>query len=249
MQIEKTLLEPILPELITIPGGCVWLGSDAPEARANERPGGCLTLPAFAIARTPVTQAEFARFIAAGRAPPRRGWTNGQPPAGQERHPAINVTWKEAHAYCDWLAASSGQPYRLPSEAEWERAARAGTQRRWPWGDTFDPALANTREAGRSGTMPVDAHPGGASQWGILDMAGNAWEWTSDVYRPYSYRSLPPLDSPPLPPGLNESRRRVLRGGSCMAEATWARCSSRVSWRPFYIFSGCVGFRVACGLA
>jgi formylglycine-generating enzyme required for sulfatase activity len=77
-------------------------------------------------------------------------------------------------------------------------------------------------------------------------MAGNAWEWTSDLYRPYPYSKTIEIEAPPLPPGQYEDRRRTLRGGSCMAEARWARCSARAQWRPMYIFSGHVGFRAAC---
>ena len=239
---------PIVPELIVIPAGRVWMGGAAdPDARPNEHPSGWVEVPAFAIARTPVTVAAFARFVAAGGAPPRRSWGGPHPPAGYDQHPITNVAWGEAAAYCAWLSAHTGQPFRLPGEAEWERAARGATRRRWPWGDTFDVRCANTREAGHGGTTPVDAHPQGASPFGVLDLAGNVWEWTADICRPYPYAGTA-APVPLLPPELSESRRRVLRGGSCMAEARWARCSSRVAWRPFYIFSGQVGFRVACSI-
>jgi formylglycine-generating enzyme required for sulfatase activity len=237
-----------VPELIVIPAGRVWMGGAAdPDARPNEHPSGWVEVPAFAIARTPVTVAAFARFVAAGGAPPRRSWGGPHPPAGYDQHPITNVAWGEAAAYCAWLSAHTGQPFRLPGEAEWERAARGATRRRWPWGDTFDVRCANTCEAGHGGTTPVDAHPQGASPFGVLDLAGNVWEWTADICRPYPYAGTA-APVPLLPPELSESRRRVLRGGSCMAEARWARCSSRVAWRPFYIFSGQVGFRVACSI-
>jgi formylglycine-generating enzyme required for sulfatase activity len=204
-------------------------------------------VPAFAIARIPVTFDEFVRFVQAGGARPRRSWGGDRPPPGHGRHPAVNIGWDDAAAYCAWLAAHTGLPFRLPTEAEWERASRGETLRRWPWGDEVRPGCANTREAGGSDTTPVDAHPRGASPFGIMDMAGNAWEWTSDVYRPYPYTPAAE-DAPALPAGETESHRRALRGGSWTAEAHWARCSSRVRWRPFYIFSGQVGFRVACSI-
>jgi len=242
------MIEPILPEMITLPAGPVWMGAadDDPQAAPDEQPAGWVDVPSFTIAQTPVTTAEFVRFVETGRAKPRRFWGGLRPPPGLERHPVTNVSWADATAYCEWLAESTGRPFRLPAEAEWERAARGDTFRRWPWGDTFDPACANVLEAKRTSTTPVDAHPDGASPFGVLDMAGNVWEWNSDLYRPYPYRKTTEAKALPLPPGQYEDSRRTLRGGSRMAEARWARCSARVQWHPHYIFSGHVGFRVAC---
>lgn len=238
----------LLPELVVIPAGRVWMGrADGDKAaRPNEQPPGWVEVPAFAIARTPVTNAEFMKMVESGQIEPRRAWDGPTPPPCQADHPVINVGWERAVAYCEWLVEHTGRPFRLPTEAEWERAARGETQRRWPWGDEFDPACANTAEAGRGETTPVNAHPAGASPFGILDMCGNAWEWTADLYRPYPYTPGPVPPDPEKVP--NESRRRVLRGGSRMAEAVWGRCSSRVAWMPAWIFSGHVGFRLACTL-
>lgn len=240
---------PILPALIKIPAGPVRLGcvGGDREATPDEYPAALLNVPAFALAQTPVTTEEFLRFVETGRAKPRRFWGGLRPPPGIERHPVINVSWADAKAYCDWLAECSSKPYRLPTELEWERAASGAEEQRWPWGNEFDPLLANTREAGRGKTVTVDAQPEAASPFGVLDLAGNAWEWTSDVFRPYPYQSTLESELPPLAPGEFEDSRRVLRGGSCMAEAKWSRCSARVRWQPLYIFSGHVGFRVACG--
>jgi toxoflavin biosynthesis protein ToxD len=242
------MLDPILPDMVIIPAGRVWMGGadSDPDARSNERPAGWVEVPGFAIARTPVTVDEFVRSVQAGAVRRRRSWGADLPPAGCGRHPAVNIGWDDAAAYCAWLASHTGMPFRLPSEAEWERAARGETHRRWPWGDTFDPGRANTCEAHYGGTTPVDALPDGASPFGIVDLAGNAWEWTSDLSRPYPYAAGAGSATPAPPSGTTESQRRILRGGSWTAEARWARCSSRVVWRPFYIFSGQVGFRLAC---
>ncbi len=240
--------EPILPDLITIPAGRVWLGATETdqEAAPNEQPAAWVEVPAFAIARTPVTVEEFVRFVETGGAPARAWWAGPHPPAGQDRWPVTQTAWDAALDYCAWLSRDTGRRYRLPTETEWERAAKADTRRIFPWGDRFDPDCANVLESGRASCTPVDAHPAGASPWGLLDMAGNAWEWTSDVFAPYPYAPLPPELIGPAEE--NESRRRALRGGSRMAEARWARCSARTYWRPFYIFSGHVGLRVACDL-
>jgi formylglycine-generating enzyme required for sulfatase activity len=242
--------EPIMPDMVTIPAGRVWFGSanSDPDARPNEHPAGWMEVPAFMIARTPVTVDEFVCFVQSGGAKPRQSWGGDRPPAGHGLHPMVNIGWDDAAAYCTWLTTQTGLPFRLPSEAEWERAARGATCHRWPWGDEFDPSRANTCEAGRGSTTPVDTYPHGASPFGILDMAGNAWEWTSDLNRSYPDAPTDAACVPALPVGTTESHRRMLRGGSWTAEAHWARCSSRVSWRPFYIFSGQVGFRVACSL-
>jgi formylglycine-generating enzyme required for sulfatase activity len=242
--------DPIVPDMVSIPAGRSWIGSAGadPDARPNEHPAGWVDVPAFAIGRVPVTVEEFIRCVQAGAARPRRSWECDRPPPGQERHPVVNIGWDDAVAYCAWLAAHTGLPFRLPSEAEWERAARGETCQRWPWGDEFHPEYANTREAGRSSTTPVEQHQNGASPFGILDLSGNAWEWTGDLYRTYPYTPTTAQDTPALPAGITESHRRALRGGSWRAEADWGRCSSRVFWQPFYIFSGQVGFRVAYSL-
>ena len=247
------MIEPILPDLISIPAGPVWLGSDDETARPNEGPVQRFEVAAFAAARTPVTVEEFVRFIEAGKAVQRYWQASDWLSARRSCHPIRNVAWEEAVAYCAWLAACTGKPYRLPNEAEWERMAKGATRQHWPWGDVFDPACANTCEAGHQDTSPVDAHPEGASPWGILDLAGNVWEWTSDLYLPYPYRPTIEAEVPPLPPStpeliVNESRRRAPRGGSKNCDASWARCSTRSGWRPVWLFSGLVGFRVVCDL-
>jgi formylglycine-generating enzyme required for sulfatase activity len=157
-------------------------------------------------------------------------------------------SWRDANAYCHWLSEITGRDYYLPSEAEWQRAAHGATASIYPWGSTFDARKANTSEAGCGSTTSVLAHADGASPWGVLDMAGNVWEWTRDLFQPYPYQPTIEARVPPLPPGLSEDRRRVLRGGSWMADAQHARCAYRVAWHPAVIFSGQVGFRLACRL-
>lgn len=159
------------------------------------------TLAAFAIMRTLVTNADYARFVAAtGHPAPdvdpatwqsyglihpyertrRHAWVAGEPPAGREDHPVVLVSHADAQAYAAWLAATTGEPWRLPSAREWEKAARGSDGRWFPWGMTWDPARANTHDQGPFDTTPVGAYPGGASPYGMLDPAGNVFEWTAD---------------------------------------------------------------------
>lgn len=233
----------ILPDLVTIPAGRVLIGGEM----ADEQPSSWVDVPAFKIGRTPITAGEFYAFVAAGGAKPRAAWGGLRPPPNREDHPVTNCSWRDADAYCRWLSQETGCSFYLPLEAEWVRAARGDGELIWPWGDAFDPCCANTQEAANGGTTSVYAHRDGASAFGLLDMAGNVWEWTRDVYQPYPYV---PTDEATVPPlnGQSEDQRRVLKGGSWMAGAEYARCAARVKWHANVIFSGQVGFRVACKL-
>ncbi len=127
----------------------------------------------FAIARRPVTNAEFAEFAAA------TGHTRTRWPRGPETHPAEGLSWADAVGYCRWLSVSFGRIYRLPDEREWEKAARGTRGRKWPWGDDDDPARANVSETQVGGTSPVGRFAAGASPEGLLDLIGNVREWTN----------------------------------------------------------------------
>ena len=164
----------------------------------DEKPAHVVTLAAFRITRLPVTNRQFAGFLnAEGPLDPvgRRRYDindgdarihirDGQwrADAGFEHHPAVEVSWLGARDYCAW------QGGRLPTEAEWEKAARGGDRRRYPWGNA-EPDAGRARYGARfNATAAVTAHPAGASPYGVVDMAGNAWEWVSSAYRPYPYR-------------------------------------------------------------
>ncbi|RMD63828.1 MAG: hypothetical protein D6826_03925, partial [Alphaproteobacteria bacterium] len=158
------------------------------------------TLDAFAITQTPVTNAQYAAFVTAtGHPVPdvdpqtwrsyrlihpyrrtrRHAWTTGAPPPGRADHPVVLVSHADAQAYAAWLSAVSGRTWRLPSEREWEKAAR-GTDGRWfPWGNVWDPARLNSHDQGPFDTTPVGSYPAGASPFGLLDAAGQVYEWTA----------------------------------------------------------------------
>jgi len=181
--------QPIEPEMVLIPDGEFLMGSDPSvdkDARDDEQPQHTLYLPDYYLAKTPVTNAQYAAFVQVTYRQPG-GWKGGKPPSGKEDHPVVNVSWHDAVAYCNWLAEVTGKPYRLPSEAEWEKGARGTDGRIYPWGNRWDAKRCNTGESGKEGTTPVGAYPEGASPYGLLDMAGNVWEWTRSVYKSYPY--------------------------------------------------------------
>jgi formylglycine-generating enzyme required for sulfatase activity len=152
-----------------------------PSWMDGELPQRAVYLPAYAIGRYPVTHAEFAAFCAATGYPPRPNWPSGIPPAQLLDHPVNYVNHADAQAYAAWKGL------RLPTEAEWEKAARGVDGRAFPWGDAFDPYACQWNSdpsTPGSGTAPVTAHPSGASPYGVEDMAGNVGEWCADGPQP-----------------------------------------------------------------
>jgi len=228
------------------------------ESYREESPQHALALPAFAIGRTPVTHALYATFVEAAGARPPIVWQGPQPPEHLLDHPVVDVNWEDANAFCAWLNSqiadcrlqiadcedSQSAIYnlqstiRLPTEAEWERAARATDGRAFPWGDAWDASRANTREAGRGGTSPAGAHPGGASREGCLDLAGNVWEWTASLDRLYPYDPGDGRENPRAP------GRRILRGGCYANPHGFARCACRFRLPPT-VRNEFLGFRLA----
>jgi iron(II)-dependent oxidoreductase len=187
------IAQPKLSEMVDIAAGPFTMGSS--EGPEDERPAHEVTLGAYSIDRFPVTNEQYAQFLTAVRAtgrlydfddPDARIHKQGErfsADRGYENHPVVEVPWAGAVAYC----RSRGK--RLPTEAEWEKAARGTDARRYPWGNEL-PNKDRARYASPPNeTVPVDAFPGGASPYGAWDMSGNAWEWVSSAYRPYPYRA------------------------------------------------------------
>ena len=227
------------PDMVLVPGGPFVMGSDPQSdglARTGEQPQQTLSLPDYYLARTPVTNAQYAAFVAgAGHKPPRY-WAGTRPPWGKGQHPVVSVSWYDALAYCRWLVQTTGKPYRLPTEAEWEKGARGTDGRRYPWGDEWEAGRCNTKESGREDTTPVGRYPEGASPYGLLDMAGNVWEWTSSLYWAYPYQADDGRED------LSTPESRVLRGGSWLDFYDSARAAYRRSYVPAY-HSRTHGFR------
>ena len=234
-------LHSIEPEMILVPAGEFLMGSDPlKDKRAidPEQPQHVLYLPNYYLAKTQVTNAQYWAFLQSTGYERPRHWQDKTPPRGKKKHPAVYVSWNDAIAYCRWLAEVTGRPYRLPTEAEWEKGARGTDGRIYPWGDQWDAKRCNTIESGKADTTPVGAYPQGASPYGLLDMAGNVCEWTSSLYQAYPYRADDGRED------LSSSNRRVLRGGAFDYVERDARCASR-SWYDPSLRSWGEGFRVA----
>jgi formylglycine-generating enzyme required for sulfatase activity len=223
------------PELdwVDIPGGGVPVGRDPvarrQDALADEIPAHVVELAGFELSVTPVTNAQYAVFVAETGWEPPPHWRGERPPPGLADHPVTWVDWHDADAFCRWVGG------RLPSEAEWEKAARGTDGRAYPWGDDADVSRAVVGRGMKAGTTePAGSHPEGASPYGLLDMAGNVWEWTASWYGPY-----------PDPVALGTER--VLRGGSyATPDLRLARCAARSRSHPSRRQSH-IGFRVARG--
>jgi formylglycine-generating enzyme required for sulfatase activity len=255
------------PVLTTIPAGDFLMGSD--DGDDDERPVHRVHVDEFQIGTQLVTNAEYARFVReTGRRAPgvyelplvvtagadereenfRRMsdpycWKNDQPPRERLDHPVTLVRWDDANAYCAWLSSTAGQVFRLPNEAQWEKAARGGRRGdRYPWGDRFDQSMLNflsdPAEKAQHGTTPCGMYP--VNDYGLSDMAGNVWQWVHDWYAADAYKGA--AASAPAP----EARRlRVLRGGSwVVSDVRMLRCSYRHKVPPD-TYSYAIGFRVA----
>jgi formylglycine-generating enzyme required for sulfatase activity len=220
---------PFEPEMILIPAGEFLMGSDPSvdkDARDNEQPQHTLYLPDYYMARTPVTNTQYAAFVQATGHRQPKFWKGGKPPRGKEDHPAVYVSWYDAMAYCRWLAEVTGKPYCLPSEAEWEKGARGSDGRIYPWGNQWDAERCNSKEGGKGDTTPVGAYPEGASPYGLLDMAGNVWEWTRNLWSTsfkYPYDPADGREDLEAPSVI----LRVLRSGAFDDNKRLVRCAYR----------------------
>jgi formylglycine-generating enzyme required for sulfatase activity len=162
-----------------------------------------------------------------------------------ENQPVVGISWFEMEAYCNWLSRITSTSFRLPTEAEWEHAARGENNLIWAWGNEWDPKRANTADTEKkiAGTSPVGMYPHGASPYGVQDMIGNVWEWCRDWYDENEYRNR--RDGVQNPQGPATGSARVLRGGSWSANRSLARCSYRDGGVPDG-FDGSLGFRLVC---
>lgn len=224
--------------MVLVPAGEFMMGSPAGEGGDDEVPQHKVTLDGYWIDRTEVTNAQYRSFVEATgyRMPTTCDW--GDPTyadAAKTNHPVVCVSRDDAQAYCEWAGA------RLPTEAEWEKAARGTDRRTYPWGIGFDGTRLNycdincegeqrdpTYNDGYAQTAPVGSYLTGVSPYGALDMAGNVWEWVSDWYNFYYYTRSPESN----PQGPNSGQYGVLRGGSWWGFFTNARTGFRANLEP-----------------
>ncbi len=250
----RTQTSALVPAMVKVPAGPFLMGSTDQQIAAvisqgvnalwvkGEKPQHTLTLPDYWIGKTEVTNAQFRPFVEGDGYTNRDYWTEAgwawrqaenitQPSSWDDPqwngpdYPVVGVSWFEAVAYCHWLSKQTGIEFRLPSEAQWEKAARGSDGRTYPWGDIWDTKRANSSESGVQKTTPVGTYPDGASPYGALDMAGNVWEWCATPWgKPYPYQPEDEWQTPYLEANAD---RRVLRGGAWY----WGGIYTRVAYR------------------
>lgn len=208
------------------------------ESRDNEHPCHRVWVDAFRLARTQVTRGAYALFLdATGRAAPP--FWNEAPFVGDSK-PAVGPSWDDAVAYCRWAIERFGEPVRLPTEAEWECAARGGRgDVLYPWGNEPPESLPDYGSRWLEGPEPVDAYPS-PHPWGFLGLGENVHEWCSDWYDASYYEISPERN----PPGAESGRRRASRGGAWRHKVKVSRCAARSSIPPAMQYND-YGFRVA----
>jgi formylglycine-generating enzyme required for sulfatase activity/class 3 adenylate cyclase len=245
--------DPRLGDMVTIPGGPFLMGEDREQHE--------VALPDYEIGKYSVTNVEYARFIDAGGYRDRTWWTDaGWTEVGPKRsephfwldgrfnqpnQPVMGLSWYECVAYCRWLSAETGRTWRLPTEAEWEKAARGTDGFVFPWGNGFDPTRLNgrgPRDRQVCTSTPVGSYPTGASPFGLFDCVGNVWEWCSTRWKkPYPYDTRQDEWQADYLQGRN---LRVLRGGSWYDTSEATRCTNRFRFQP-YGWNDRGGFRLA----
>jgi formylglycine-generating enzyme required for sulfatase activity len=208
-----------------------WIAKECPRHRA--------VVAAFRIGIHQVTNEEYRCFLSDTAEPELpTSWLYGRFHPAVSNHPVYTVTPEAADRYAAWLAARTGRPFRLPTEAEWEYAAGGGAGLRYPWGDVWEQDRANTLETGLLGTSPVGAFPSGRSWCGALDMAGNVEEYVSDRYRPYPGGRLVQDDL-----FRRMGHYRIARGGAFNRFRDLARNQRRHGPYPRSLYA--MGFRLA----
>lgn len=219
--------QPFEPETLLIPAGPFIMGDDEIP---TDTPRRTVELPVYRMGKTAVTNDQYAAFLKANpavREPDRQRWFLRKPKAGLGDHPVVNVTWHDAQAYCVWLSQAADRRYQLPSEAQWEKAARGPGGRIYPWGERWQDGYANVEGyTTPSGSTAVTTFGMAAGPYGCLDLLGNVQEWTSTAWGD---------DDPPT--------AYDVRGGSYRSRPNALRCSTResihpdakVAWRGFRV--------------
>jgi formylglycine-generating enzyme required for sulfatase activity len=257
-------------DLVYVPAGPFRMGDNFGDGESRERPVHTVDVDAFYIGKYEVTNADWRKFRDDPGYDDPKMWPNawvvpkdqvpywtqannhGGGTPNSDNYPVIGVNWDSAVAYCNWLSAKTGKKYRLPTEAEWEKAARGADQRRYPWGNSIDRSYANYVGAQRMDTVQIVGYYNGtkrgdlqthdnASPYGAYDMAGNALEWCQDWYYRGYYSASPRKN----PKGPSNGSYRVLRGGSFFVDPLDLRTYARTAAWPSFQGYRMVGFRLA----
>ena len=203
------------PEMINIPGGKFQMGRNT--GPVDEAPAHTVIVGPFAMGKTEVTNLEYAEFVRETQHAPPSHWPGDKPATEQEQLPVTNVSWDDAKAFAAWRSQRDGVTYRLPTEEEWEYAARGGEQGSlYPWGNRWEENRAVTKDLGVISPQAVGSYPEGKTRWGCLDMIGNVWEWTSStitLYQGNNQAAIPP----------EQQNWIVIRGGSYTSESRGAK--------------------------
>ncbi|HEY9153065.1 MAG TPA: SUMF1/EgtB/PvdO family nonheme iron enzyme, partial [Anaerolineales bacterium] len=232
---QRALFEP---QMIRIPAGKFLMGSTKEQAQRAikdgadkawvdwEQPQHTVELSEYFIGKYPITNQQYQAYVKeSGKSP--LGWDGDQYPQGKDAHPVVNISWEDAAEYCKWLSDKTKKTYRLPTEAEWEKAARGEDGRIWSWGNEFSEKNANTAEAKIDDTSPVGQFsPQGDSPYGCADMIGDVWEWCNDWFDEKEYKNRTGQNVKD-PQGPQSGTSRVLRGGSFGDVHGNARCAGR----------------------
>ncbi len=208
-------------DLVQVDGGTFQMGRSG--GTPQERPAHPVQVQAFLMDKTEVTNSEYAQFVRATSHPAPEYWSGNKPPFGQELWPVVNVSLDDAKQFAAWRSQRDGAAYRLPTEEEWEYAARNGAQSDlYPWGKSWKDGNAILKEATPS---PVGSRPGGNNRWGVSDLIGNVWEWTSSKVSVY------PGNTTVIP---RETKDLVtIRGGCYVSDPTKAETPITSAMREF----------------
>ena len=224
------------PDIVIIPEGSFLMGSG--QEQENERPCHRVWLDRFGIGKFPVTNTEYKLFLEATRTSAPPFWAD--PIFSEPRQPVVGINWDDALAYCRWLSDRTDEEFRLPTEAEWERAARGGREGAlYPWGD--EPPWEKPYSGCDSKTGgPAHVGINEPNDFGLYDMSEGVHEWCSDYYDYHYYRYSPERN----PQGPSFGERRASRGGSWRHRIKFSRCAARSSLPPSFKYAD-YGFRIA----
>ncbi|MGH7367083.1 MAG: formylglycine-generating enzyme family protein [Candidatus Rokuibacteriota bacterium] len=220
-------------EMVLVPASEFWMGSD--DGNDDEKPRHGVDVDAYWIDKYEITNGLYQRFMEATHRAAPRFWSHRH--LNDASQPVVGVSWHDADAFCRWVGK------RLPTEAEWEKAARGDDGRTYPWGEQWDSSRANSKESQRDRPAPVGSYPRGVSPYGAYDMAGNVWEWVVDWYAKDYYERSPRRN----PRGPKTGQWKVLRGGSWGYLPSLLRTTNRLSIMPD-LRNTVIGFRCARGI-